>query len=289
MEKLIVKNCEVYENPSLEELIIARNNLLDRIFNNNNNYVSDYFLSFGKDKIIELLDILIDQKDLLLYKIEDVEFKFPYRLYFRRDYKINKITGREEFTPYASYVLKMPDNKYYVGQCRDKRSKENRRCNNNIELSRWNKGKGYEGQEKVWSILSKIDWEDVDKNILITGINEHGSLVVEEFFIQELNSYKNGYNSNEGGVGVPKGHRQTLETRLKRSESAKKSIPVKDAKYVGHKKGEEDVYFSTQREGAKLCKVKQPNINRVLKGIVPNTCGWTFEYIFDNKNKNKGE
>ena len=82
---------------------------------------------------------------------------------------------------------------------------------------RWNSGKGYHNQPKIWSDIQNSDWnKDWEHNILGKFEDKQEALNVEEMFIRLFDSTNEGYNiSSYGGTS----YKRTEKSRKKMSES----------------------------------------------------------------------
>lgn len=67
-------------------------------------------------------------------------------------------------------------------------------------LKRWKNGSGYYKQKKFYNAIKKYGWENFQHNILKENICEETASYWEKYYIEEFNSYYNGYNATEGGL-----------------------------------------------------------------------------------------
>ena len=90
------------------------------------------------------------------------------------------------------------------------------------ERSRWGyNGHGYNqyGQKKFWNAIKKYGWDNFDHEILEKNIptpeeaNER-----EKYWIEQFDSFKNGYNATIGGSGAT-GHKVNEKARRKMGEA----------------------------------------------------------------------
>ena len=108
-----------------------------------------------------------------------------------------------EYTVYIHKNLK--NEKYYVGSTSRKPS------------YRWNNGKGYQNNSKMWADIQNSDWnKDWCHGILGKFENKKDALNYEAFLIAMLDSVKNGYNSSSYGNSHFK---HSEETKHKISEA----------------------------------------------------------------------
>ena len=108
-----------------------------------------------------------------------------------------------EYTVYIHKNLK--NEKYYVGSTSMNPS------------YRWNNGKGYQNNSKMWNDIQNSDWNtDWCHGILGKFDNKQDALNYEAFLIAMLDSVKNGYNTSAYDSNH---YKKTEDTRNKMSES----------------------------------------------------------------------
>ena len=82
---------------------------------------------------------------------------------------------------------------------------------------RWNNGRGYQRNPKMWSDIQNSDWNtDWQHEILGKFENKQEALNVEEMFIRLFDSTNNGYNTSTYGSG---NYKRTEKTKRKMSEA----------------------------------------------------------------------
>lgn len=64
---------------------------------------------------------------------------------------------------------------------------------------RWNGGIGYDTQPKMANAVKKYGWDNIQHHIIMQGLTEEQAKDTEMFFIQELDTIENGYNTDVGG------------------------------------------------------------------------------------------
>lgn len=107
------------------------------------------------------------------------------------------------YTVYAHRNLK--NDKYYIGMT----SLEPNR--------RWQNGKGYKSQPKIWADIQNSDWnKDWEHNIIGKFTDKNEALKYEAFLIAMLDSVENGYNISAFDSGK---YNRTEEHKKKISES----------------------------------------------------------------------
>ena len=107
------------------------------------------------------------------------------------------------YTVYQHRNLK--NGKYYIGST-SMNPKE-----------RWNNGRGYKNQPKMWADIQNSDWNsDWQHEILGKFENKKDALNYEAFLIAMLDSIENGYNTSSYSRGT---YKRSDEHRKKISES----------------------------------------------------------------------
>lgn len=246
-----VQAIEEVNDITFEELIQAKNNFINTL-KTQKDFVSETIRKLSDEKLNELVEILIDSGYLIITnKPDKINNNYPYSFRFIKDYKDDKRVYS------CCYLLTSPNGMQYIGQCHDYRRKESLGTQRPLN-HRWKNGEGYKENEKFYHDINKYGFDSFDYEILIQGINFKASKIIERFMIAELNTFINGYNNNEGDVGVVKGYKQPWEVRMKRSLSSKGKKKIR-SKYQAEKNGI-IIQFNTQTEGTELTGVKQPNI-----------------------------
>ena len=93
---------------------------------------------------------------------------------------------------------------------------------------RWDNGKGYKKNLKMWSDIQNSDWDsDWEHEILGKFENEQDALKYEAFLIAMLDTVRNGYNTSTYGRTS---YKRTDETKKKLSESHIGKHPSEETK-----------------------------------------------------------
>ena len=82
--------------------------------------------------------------------------------------------------------------------------------------NRWGNGKHYTRKNnlKFYNAIQKYGWQDFEHFIVATCDNQKDAYELEQFYIDKLDSFKNGYNSTVGGAGS-KGKKMSKRTKQK--------------------------------------------------------------------------
>lgn len=85
---------------------------------------------------------------------------------------------------------------------------------------RWRNGRGYKKNNHFWNAIKKYGWENIQHEILGSGMTRHEAGEAEKMYIAVFQSYdqSKGYNLTMGGE---KGAKHTEESRRKLSEARK--------------------------------------------------------------------
>ena len=66
---------------------------------------------------------------------------------------------------------------------------------------RWKGGSGYKNQTKFYRAIKKYGWQNFKHYVVATHLTEDEALLIESMLVEELNSFRNGYNSTVTGDG----------------------------------------------------------------------------------------
>ena len=93
--------------------------------------------------------------------------------------------------------------------------------------TRWQKGNGYKRQKKFYAAISKYGWDGFSHEILFANLTLEEANLKEKELIKFYDSFKNGYNSTEGGDGSS-GCLHTEDSKRRMSESRKGRVITKE-------------------------------------------------------------
>lgn len=147
------------------------------------------------------------------------------------------------------------NNKQYVGQTKDYNSRVNShlcalRANRSHNRHLQNSFNKYGEQAFQFDIIEKCDIDELNDR--------------EQFWIEELGSYDNGYNLDKGGGGI-RGYHFTEEQKKKISEALKGKVVTEEAKQHMREnhanfKGENHPQY-----GTKWCELHTPEMQEILR------------------------
>ena len=158
---------------------------------------------------------------------------------------------------------------------------------------RWDNGKGYKNQPKIWADIQNSDWNsDWQHEILGKFENEQDALKYEAFLIAMLDTVRNGYNSStyssygfteetrkkisESMTGEKNpwyGKHPTEETRKKMSDSKPKKPVLQFSK-----DGELIAEYSSAREAERTTGCSNSNICECCNGKRKSCGGYIWKY-----------
>ena len=100
-----------------------------------------------------------------------------------------------KFMNYSVYKLTAPNGKVYIGIT----SRDPKR--------RWNSGNGYKYNNHFYDAIQKYGWENIDKEVLFSGISQEDAY---RFEIELISKYRSndrefGYNKSLGGESSVRG------------------------------------------------------------------------------------
>lgn len=161
---------------------------------------------------------------------------------------------------FCVYKHTSPSGKVYIGiTCRE-------------PDKRFNHGRGYKGSPHFMSAIQKYGWDNIDHEIIETGLTKKQAEEKERYYIKLYDSTnpKFGYNITYGG-GV--GGRFTDETKRKISESLKAAYKNPELREMariratGHKHSEETkAKMSASRKGMKMPREAVERIASLNRG-----------------------
>ena len=153
---------------------------------------------------------------------------------------------------------------------------------------RWNNGKGYKSQPKIWSDIKESDWnKDWEHNIIGQFEDKQEALNVEEMFIRLFDSTNDGYNtsaydshsckhSEETRNKMSESHigkHHSEETRNKISESKPKKPVLQYSKT-----GELIAEYSSLTEASRQTGCDKSHICNCCKGNRKSAGGFIWKY-----------
>ena len=153
---------------------------------------------------------------------------------------------------------------------------------------RWNNGRGYKNQPKIWSDIKESDWnKDWEHNILGKFEDKQEALKYESFLIAMLDSIENGYNTSSYSRGTYKRsdeHRKHIsESRIgiiftdEHRKHISESKPKKPVLQYS-KTGEFIAEYPSTREAEIQTRCNRGNICLCCKGERKSCGGFIWKY-----------
>ena len=134
---------------------------------------------------------------------------------------------------------------------------------------RWNNGKGYKGQTKVYNAIQKYKWENIEHIILYDNLSKEEAETKEQELIKKYNTIKKGYNVAGGGNSFGK---MTDEIKQKISKSVKgKNVGEKNGMYGKHPKGEFKKGNIPHNKGVSMSLQQKVKLGKKVKCVETNT------------------
>ena len=166
---------------------------------------------------------------------------------------------------------------------------------------RWNSGKGYKKNSKMWSDIKESDWnKDWEHNIIGKSEDKQEALNLEEMFIRLFDSTNDGYNistydrnsykrtdktrrkNSEAHTGKKNpmyGKHHSEDTKRKMSEAHKGKIYANTKPILQFSKsGELIAEYSSLTEASRQTGFYQSNIYNCCKGERKSTGGYIWKY-----------
>ena len=164
---------------------------------------------------------------------------------------------------------------------------------------RWDNGKGYKNQPKIWADIQNSDWNsDWQHEILGKFENEQDALKYEAFLIAMLDTVRNGYNSStyssygfteetrkkisESMTGEKNplyGKHHSEETKRKMSEAHKEKIYASTKPIIQFSKnGELIAEYSSIHEASRQTGCNASHICSCCKGKYKSAGGFIWKY-----------
>ena len=114
---------------------------------------------------------------------------------------------------YSVYLHSFPNGKKYVG------------ITSRNPLDRWNNGYGYRNQKLIFRAILKYGWDNIEHEILFTGLSRKEAELkeIELIALYKSDNPEYGYNILKGG-DVSKGYHATEDDRKKQSETMKEKF-----------------------------------------------------------------
>ena len=90
---------------------------------------------------------------------------------------------------YSVYCLLFPNGKMYIG------------ITSKTPEERWHNGHGYHHSQVMTRAIKKYGWNNVEKEVLLSGLTKEEAIVIEIGLIKQyqLTNHDHGYNTSIGG------------------------------------------------------------------------------------------
>ena len=152
---------------------------------------------------------------------------------------------------YCVYKHTAPNKKVYIGITSKKPQK------------RWNNGNGYRENQYFYKAICKYGWENIDHEILFSGLSSEDAQQKERELIQQYHSFdrKRGYNLTTGGE-VGKEHSESSKRKMSQSTKGM-YVGILNPRFGSTCSEETKKRISKALKG-KMCGEKNPNYGKPM-------------------------
>lgn len=177
---------------------------------------------------------------------------------------------------YTLYMLKSPSNKIYIG------------ITSQNPKVRWNNGKGYLKQTRIYKDILKYGWNNFEHNIILENLKMEEAEKKEKEYIKKYKSDKieYGYNIEKGGFSGEKLDNET-KSKIGKANSGKKNGMYGKHSWNYGKKGcfskETLEKMSRAKKGKKFDKLQRKEISEKAKQTKIKRYGKDFQKKFYEK------
>ena len=170
----------------------------------------------------------------------------------------------------------------------------------NVER-RWNSGKGYTLCKAFYNAILKYGWDNIKHEVLFTNLSEERAKKLEIELIMHYKKLRISYNITDGGDGavgikwtsdirlkmynVHFGRRNSIETKLRMSNSAKRVIHTKEwANKISASKKSKNNHLSNEHKEllSRIHKGKPASDKAISKAIEVNS---KILFLIDSTNR----
>lgn len=159
---------------------------------------------------------------------------------------------------------------------------------------RWRKnGQGYSGQPKFFNAIKKYGWDNFIHEILYYDLTAEEASSIEQTLIKNLNTIKNGYNVDKGGLIT--NHSNQTKQKISKAMSGKKHS-VETIKQITKTKQEQTGFkvicietgeiFQSMGEASKIKKVDKTSISRCCNGKQITAGGYHWKLLENDSTNN---
>ena len=137
---------------------------------------------------------------------------------------------------------------------------------------RWNNGKGYKNQPKIWSDIKESDWNTdwVHEILCENASNREEAEYLESLFISWFDSINKGYNTSEYGSFSCK-HSEESKNRISKSKGVNGILQfTKDGELIAE--------YPSLMEAERQTGCNNGNICACCKGRLKSCGGYIWEY-----------
>ena len=165
------------------------------------------------------------------------------------------------------YKHTSPSGKVYIGQTGQKPE------------YRWDNGNGYEGCTLFFNAINKYGWNNIQHEVLFTGLDQLNADIIEEDLIYYYKQIGRSYNLATGGK-VNRGWKYSEESKKKLSK-AMKGKGTKRVKQIDPESGEVVKIWDSETEA---CEFYKGNPGLISDAIKRNSLTKGYYWKFEDDN-----
>ena len=167
------------------------------------------------------------------------------------------------------YKHTSPSGKVYIGQTGLKPE------------NRWNNGNGYEGSTLFFSAIQKYGWENIQHEVLFTGLDQLNADIIEEDLIYYYKQIGKSYNLYNSG-SASRGWKQSDEAKEKISKALKGNVNgAKRVEQIDKNTLEVIKVWDSLSEAGRHLNIQVNSISVVCKGKGKTAGGYKWRYKND--------
>lgn len=154
-------------------------------------------------------------------------------------------------------------------------------------LYRWNNGRGYNGQSKIYDAICKFGWDNVNHYLLFDGLSKQEAELIENALIIKYKTHQNCYGYNSRVHDVPP---DFILPTFKKKKVKCKDITVKttsvstECQHANCKSVmiiETGEIFPSVSYAASCFMVRNSAISLALKNPNATSCGYHWKYCIE--------
>ena len=151
-------------------------------------------------------------------------------------------------------------------------------------LYRWNNGKGYYGQPKVFDAICKFGWNNINHYLLFDNLSKEEAGLIENALINKYKTYQNCYGYNSRVRNVPSDYIIPLfsKKKIKCKDTTIDYAPISPKRQHANCKSimiiETGEVFPSISYAASCFMVQNSAISQALNNPDATSCGYHWKY-----------